>query len=393
MKKAFIYRNVLLPLSETFIFAQAGALRNFDVKFVGMKPALDGLPVRERSILLTEDDSFRSKVRRNLFMGTGFAPGFLRKLQAQKADLMHAHFSVDCSVALPIADALGVPLICSLHGYDVTTRDEFFAKTRDGRVYLRRREELWRKVTKFVPTSQYMMQRAIAKGYPAEKMEVVYSGLDLSKFDPGNQPRNRNLILYVGRLIEKKGGPYLLRAVAKVAKSLPEVELVIIGDGPLRKSMEVEAEALGINCRFLGKLLKPEPGNSVHDWMRKARVFCGPSVEAADGNTEGVPFVFVESHALGLPAVSFQHAGIKEAVLHGETGLLAPERDVETLAEYLLRMLTDDPFWNRCSERAKSWVWERFDLNVLTRQLENLYSSAIGTSKPAAALVAAHSEV
>jgi colanic acid/amylovoran biosynthesis glycosyltransferase len=383
MKKAFIYRNVLLPLSETFIFAQAGALRNFDVKFVGLKPAVDGLPVRERSILLTKDDSLLSKIRRNVFMSTGFAPGFLRKLKAEKPDLIHAHFSIDCSIALPIAEALDVPLVCSLHGYDVTTRDEFFAKSRDGRVYLRRREQLWNRVTKFVPTSQYMMHRAIALGFPAEKMEVVYSGLDLSKFTPGTEPRNKNLILYVGRLIEKKGGPYLLKAVAKVAKTHPEVELVIIGDGPLRASMEAEAKSLGINCRFMGKLMHPEPGNSVHDWMRRARVFCGPSVEASDGNTEGVPFVFVESHALGLPAVSFQHAGICEAVLQGETGLLAPERDVDALAGDLLRMLTDDPFWNKCSERAKTWVWERFDLNVLNRQLENLYN-AVTESGPVA---------
>jgi glycosyltransferase involved in cell wall biosynthesis len=123
--------------------------------------------------------------------------------------------------------------------------------------------------------------------------------------------------------------------------------------------------------------MNPEPGNSVHDWMRKARVFCGPSVEGSDGNTEGVPFVFVESHALGLPAVSFDHAGIKEAVIHGETGLLAPERDLDTLSAYLLRMLEDDVFWEKCSARGKTWVRERFDLNVSTARLESLYSSVI----------------
>jgi glycosyltransferase involved in cell wall biosynthesis len=383
MKKVFIYRNVLLPLSETFILAQTGALKNFDVKFIGMKPDMDGLPVRDRSIVLADGDSVVSKLKRGLFMNWGIGPAFLRRLEAEKPDLIHAHFSVDSTTAIAIADALDVPLICSLHGYDVTVKDEHFSKTRMGRLYLRRREQLWKKVARFVPTSQYIRDRAVAAGFPAEKMEVVYSGLDLRKFTFGNEPRNPNLILYVGRLIEKKGGPYLLKAVAKVAQVFPQVELAIIGDGPLRESMEKEAAALHLNCRFLGKLMHPEPGNSVHDWMRRARVFCGPSVEAADGNTEGVPFVFVESHALGLPAVSFEHAGIKEAVLHGQTGLLAPERDVDTLADYLIRMLTDEPFWQECSDRGKTWVWERFDLNVLTKQLETLYSSVIaaGPSK------------
>jgi glycosyltransferase involved in cell wall biosynthesis len=383
MKKLFIYRNVLLPLSETFVFAQAGALRGFDAKYVGLKPVPDGLPVQNRSIVLTPDDSWTSKLRRYVFMFSGYGPAFLKRLKAEKPELIHAHFSLDGSFALPLASALNVPLVCSLHGYDVTTRDEFIAKSLPGRIYLRRRKLLWKRVSKFVPTSQYIRDRAVAAGFPAEKMEVVYSGLDLKKFSVSDEPRNRNLILYVGRLVEKKGGPYLLKAVAKVAQTNPDVELMIIGDGPLRESMEQEAKELNLNCRFMGKLMNPEPGNSVHDWMRRARVFCGPSVEASDGNTEGVPFVFVESHALGLPAVSFDHAGIKEAVIHGETGLLAPERDIDTLAEYLLRMLNDDAFWQRCSDRGRSWVWERFDLNTLTRQLENLYSSVIaaGVSK------------
>jgi glycosyltransferase involved in cell wall biosynthesis len=380
MRKILIYRNQLLPLSETFIFAQAGALRNFDVRFAGMMPIRDGLPVLDRSILLTRQNTGISKLARFLFMNYGIGPGFLRRLRAEKPDLIHAHFSIDSSIALPIADGLDVPLICSLHGYDITTRDPYLARTQDGRVYLRRRETLMERVTKFVPTSRYIMQRAIASGFPAEKMEVIYSGLDLSKLTPGNEPRDPNLILYVGRLVEKKGGPHLLKAVAKVAKVCPEVKLVIIGDGPLRGVMEEEAKELKLNCRFLGKLMNPGPGDSVHDWMRRARVFCGPSVEASDGNTEGVPFVFVESHALGLPAVSYDHAGIREAVLHGETGLLAPERDIDSLASYLVRMLTDDPFWERCSQRAKRWVWERFDLNVLTTQLEALYIRALAST-------------
>lgn len=221
----------------------------------------------------------------------------------------------------------------------------------------------------------------MASGFPADKMQVLYTGLDLAELQPRNEPRNRDLVLFLGRLVEKKGGPYLLEAVAKVAEKHPQVELVIIGDGPLREAMKAEAHALKLNCRFLGTLMNPEPGNSVYDWMRKARVFCAPSVEAADGNTEGVPSVFVESHALGLPAVSFDHAGIKEVVLHGETGLLAPERDVDTLSDYLLRMLEDDPFWEKCSERGKAWVWERFDRGKQTKELESLYCSVIANGK------------
>jgi colanic acid/amylovoran biosynthesis glycosyltransferase len=381
MEKIFIYRSELLPLSETFILAQSGAVKAFDVKLVGLKRVAKGLPIRDGSILLTKDNSFVSRAKRYLFKNAGFGPGFLSRVRAEKPSLVHCHFATDGAVAMYVADAAGVPLICTLHGYDVTTRDEFLAKTHDGRIYLRRREKLWERAAKFVPTSRYIGDRAVAAGFPADKMEVLYSGLDLSKFEQRDEPRDRNLVLFVGRLVEKKGGPYLLKAVARAAETHPEVELVVIGDGPLRESMEAEAKALKLNCRFLGRLMNPEPGNSVHDWMRRARVFCAPSVEASDGNTEGVPFVFVESLALGLPSVSFDHAGIKEAVVHGETGLLAPERDLDTLSNYLLRMLEDDPFWEKCSERGKVWVRERFDLNLRTEQLESLYSSVISSGK------------
>jgi colanic acid/amylovoran biosynthesis glycosyltransferase len=377
MRKVLIYRNELLPISETFIHSQAGALKIFEPRFIGLKKIPDGLCAHSDAIFLTEDNSLASRVKRKIFKEFAIAPRFLRRLRREQPLLIHAHFALDGVFAMRLADELRVPLIVTLHGYDVTTRDAVFAQVRDGRRYLKRREELWKKATKFLCSCEYIMNRAAAIGFPKEKMEVLYSGHHLSRYSPALEPRNRNLVLYVGRLIEKKGCPYLLRAVAKVAEAHPDVELAIIGAGPLLEPMQALAKELKIKCRFLGKLMNAEPGNSVYDWMRRARVFCAPSVTASDGNTEGQPAVFVEAQALGLPAVSFQTAGIGEAVLHGETGLLAPEKDVDILADYLLRFLRDDTFWQECSERGQRWVRERFDLDVLTQQLQRVYLEAL----------------
>jgi len=385
MRKVLIYKNELLPISATFIQSQAAALHAFEARFVGLQKIPDGLPVHSKSVLLTEDNSFLSRIKREIFKRFTIAPQFLRRLRQEEPDLIHAHFAFDGVFAMRLADELRIPLVVTLHGYDVTITDVAFGRTREGRRYLKRRRELWKKTTKFLCSCEYIMNRAVAAGFPKEKMEVLYSGHNLRKYSPGAEPRNRNLVLYVGRLVEKKGCSYLLRAVAKIAAVHPDVELAIIGDGPLLESLKVLAKELKINCRFLGTLMHPEPGNSVHDWMRRARVFCVPSVTASDGNTEGQPAVFVEAHALGLPAVSYQTAGIGEAVLHGETGLLAPEKDVDSLAEYLLRFLRDDTFWQSCSERGKQWVWERFDLDVLTRQLERAYREALNTPSPSEA--------
>jgi glycosyltransferase involved in cell wall biosynthesis len=385
MRKVLIYRNEVLPISETFIHSQAGALNTFEARFVGLKSVPDGLCAQSNAILLTEDNSLLSRVKREMFKEFSIAPQFLRRLSREEPALIHAHFALDGVFAMRLADELRVPLIVTLHGYDVTMTDAALGQMRDGRRYLTRREQLWRNTTKFLCSCKYIMNRAAAVGFPTEKMEVLYSGHNLSRYFPAVEPRNRNLVLYVGRLVEKKGCPYLLRAVAKVAEVHPEVELAIIGGGPLLEPMQALAKELKINCRFLGKLIDPQPGNSVHDWMRRARVFCAPSVTASDGNTEGQPAVFIEANALGLPAVSFQTAGIGEAVIHGETGLLAPEKDVDTLAEYLLRFLRDDKFWQTCSERGKKWVWERFDLDALTRQLQRVYTEVLKAHSPSQA--------
>jgi glycosyltransferase involved in cell wall biosynthesis len=87
--------------------------------------------------------------------------------------------------------------------------------------------------------------------------------------------------------------------------------------------------------------------------------------------------VFAEAQAMGTPVVSSLSGGIPEAVCDGKTGLLAPERDVTTLATHLHRFLTDDVFWQSCSVRATAWVRQRFDLHKQTHQLENIYEEVV----------------
>jgi glycosyltransferase involved in cell wall biosynthesis len=242
---------------------------------------------------------------------------------------------------------------------------------------LRNREHLWRKCSKFFCSRDYIKQRAEAVGYPKEKLETLYSGHDFAKFNITPVVRNKNLILYVGRLIEKKGCSDLIRAAALAMKECPHLELAIIGGGPLKVELIALTKELKANCKFLGNLAEPTPNNTVFDWMSRARIFCMPSVTAENGDTEGQPAVFVEAHALALPTVSFQIAGIGEVVLHGETGLLVPERDTIERAAALVRMLRDDRLWEKFSRRAPQWVRERFDIQKLNSQMERAYWEVI----------------
>jgi glycosyltransferase involved in cell wall biosynthesis len=175
--------------------------------------------------------------------------------------------------------------------------------------------------------------------------------------------------LFVGRLVEKKGCAFLLQAVAEVKRSFPSIQTVVIGDGPLRPSLEQLAAQLGISCRFLGA----QPDTAVREWQSVARVFCAPSVMATNGDSEGLGTVFAEAQAMGAPVVSFRHGGIPEIVLHGQTGLLAPEGDSKTLANYIRHFLEDERSWKECAAAGIAWTRTQFDLKRQTQLLEQVY--------------------
>jgi glycosyltransferase involved in cell wall biosynthesis len=222
--------------------------------------------------------------------------------------------------------------------------------------------------------SNAIREIALRAGYPEQKLVVRYIGIDCEKFRAAPAAdRDENLILFVARLVEKKGCEYLIRAAAQLRERQREARLVILGDGPLRGDLERLAAELKVSAEFLGV----QGADAVRGWMQRARVLCNPSVTAANGDTEGLGMVFAEAQATGLPVVSTLHGGIPEVVRDGETGLLARERSVEELTSHLDRMLTDRVFWAACSDCGKRWVREQFDIRRCTAGLEDVYDEAV----------------
>ncbi len=115
--------------------------------------------------------------------------------------------------------------------------------------------------------------------------------------------------------------------------------------------------------------------------MRSARVFCVPSVTIESGESEGFGQVFAEAQATGLPVASFATGGIPEAVTHGETGLLAPERDWQALAANILTLVIDLAAWESMSRAGEEQVRHAFDLRKQCVKLEQIYAEAIALNK------------
>jgi glucosyltransferase len=375
MRTVLAYRSDLLPPSETFIRDQVLAYRSWRGILIGRRMshqlALDGLDIR----LL--DDEHQSGLGQSLARARWRfgAPPRLLSLRREAPALMHAHFGLDALEARAIAHSLGIPLVVTLHGYDINTHREWWENGHGGPHMIRYPRRLLALATApcvhFIAVSDALRRRAIAYGIPAEKVTTRYIGIDLRKFAPGTAPitARRRSVLFVGRLVEKKGCEYLVRAMQIVMAQVPEAELTIVGDGPMRSDLERLSRELRVPAKFLGTL----PPMGVKEELDRARVFCLPSIHAANGDAEGFGISLLEAQAAGLPVVTSAFGGAEEGILDGKTGYRVAERDVAALSSRLARILSDDDTAMMMSSQTRAFVASRFDLSVLTGGLEAYY--------------------
>jgi colanic acid/amylovoran biosynthesis glycosyltransferase len=372
-RTALIFRERILAPSETFILEQAKPLRRYRPILVGLRRTTPSLHHALPEVMLRNSDSVIDKFAASAFRKFPVGAKFFKRLQAEDPAIIHAHFAVDAVQAMAIAKKLDLPLIVSLHGFDITSSDDALKASFSGRHFVGHKEQLFEQASAFICVSQFLRRIAVDAGFPESKVHVHYTGVDCQRLRPVDVQRDPNLILFVGRLVEKKGCSHLLRAMSLVQKSNPQARLEIIGDGPLRATLEMLARELAIRVTFRGT----QSPDDVLRSMSRARILCNPSVKALSGDMEGFGMVFAEAQAVCTPVVSYAHAAIPEVVSHGNTGLLCPEGDIETLAGALNILLTDHELWGRMHKQARGWVLENFDIARQTTKLEMLYDRCI----------------
>jgi glycosyltransferase involved in cell wall biosynthesis len=192
---------------------------------------------------------------------------------------------------------------------------------------------------------------------------VISGSIDTKRFSPTSAPRPIDLIL-VGRLAVIKRIDLFLRAVGLVAKRVPTVTAVVVGDGPLRGPLERLSRELGIQDRvsFAGHQSK------VEDWLRRARVFVLTS------DSEGLALSVMEAMASGLPAVVSDVGDLGDLVVDGVNGHLVTERSPEAFAERIVELLTDEARRVAMSRAAISSA-QRYEPDAVARQWEGAIGS------------------
>jgi glycosyltransferase involved in cell wall biosynthesis/Flp pilus assembly protein TadD len=252
----------------------------------------------------------------------------------------------------------------SFHGYDAS---RYFKENGDNCYqYLFDRADI-------ITTPSFIMKNELMKrGCGPKKVHVHRNGVDLKSLNCHFKKDNTATInlLTVARLVEKKGLEYSLKAVA-TSHYRKKIKYRIIGDGPLKNSLQAIAKHLGIenHVKFLGG----QAINEVIKEMSNADIFLLNSITAQDGDMEGIPVSLIQAQAMGLPVVSSYHAGIPELVIDGETGFLTEEKKVSQIAERLDKLVSDSQLRKTFSDNAQRRIKGEFDIERLNDRLKGYF--------------------
>ena len=270
-----------------------------------------------------------------------------------RPDVLFAEYGPTGVAVAEACRQLEIPLVVKFHGYDCSVR-KTIEKYRHGY------ERVFRLAAAIVCVSKSQALALKTLGARPGKLFVVPTGVDTDRFKAGNPARGAPHIAAMGRFVDKKAPCLTILAFRQVAAHVPEAVLTMAGDGPLRESCLRLSEALGLSERinFPGRLERAR----VVSLLATACVFVQHSVTAMDGDSEGTPNAVLEAAASGLPVVATAHAGIPEAVLHEETGLLSAEQDVAAMSANMLRLLRDSREAARMGRRGREHIVENYNL-------------------------------
>ncbi len=291
------------------------------------------------------------------------------------ARVVHSHFGINGWRDLAVAQRLGAAHAVTFYGVDVRHYPQS-----DPRWYVRY-QEMFARVDAVLCEGPFMGRSIIELGCPNEKLRVHHLGVDLASIPfaplawaPGHTLR----VLIAGSFREKKGFPDAIDALGRIGREVA-VEISIIGDAHGLQSTLAEKQKIldaiarnGLAERT--RLLGYQPYPVVMEEARRHHVFLSPSVTASDGDTEGgAPVSLIEMSAAGLMIVSTTHCDIPGVVIHGETGLLAPEHDVDALAAHLRWLVANPSRWGEMRAAARAHIEAEFDARRQGERLAAVY--------------------
>jgi colanic acid/amylovoran biosynthesis glycosyltransferase len=371
MKILYVVGN-FPTLSETFILNQITGLidRGHEVEIIAYQdPKEKEIHEDVRKYRLLEKTHYiLYRDDRSLFV-----PSTVQALiSCMDADIIHAHFADEpADMALGISRVIGIPYIITAHAYDIFIRPD--------EEKLRAKFEAAEGILTVSQFNRKYLLGLLGHQF-SEKITVQYHGVDLKKWTCGEKRSTEGVtVLFIGRLVEKKGVLDAITAFHRVAGRHSSVHFQIIGEGPQKGDALRLIEELDLTERV--SLLGGVTQERMIEKMREADIFFLPSVTAANGDREGLPVVILEAQAMGLPVVSTRHTGIPEAVIDGETGYLLEEHDTHGMAQRIAE-LVENPSLRQCMGRAgRALAESKHDRDQEVDRLEALFRTVVASKK------------
>ena len=306
----------------------------------------------------------------------------LRRRQRTGAyDVLHCQFGTYGEAALRLREigAFSGKLVTSFRGFDATRNMLLQPETYN---------TLFKIGDLFLPVSQSLASCLIESGCDRSKIAVLHSGIECAKFryiDRAPVAGETTRILTIGRLTEKKGISYAIRAVAQVIASGRNLSYKVVGEGPLRTELQRIIDELGVSEHV--QLLGWRTHEEVVRLIEAAHLLVAPSVTAADGDEEGIPNAIKEAMATGMPVISTNHGGIPELVEDGVSGYLVPQRNVEAMVDRLRSVIDHPETWSAIGQAARNRVMAEFDIDKLNDDLVRLYEALIDSPEKISTMI------
>lgn len=304
----------------------------------------------------------------------------LRFLKRHEVSICHFHYGTDCSVFYPLLKKIGVPSVASFYGYDCSSFPRLYFGY--GATFLKKR--VFDDISAVMAMSPDMKTDLIRAGCPENKIVVHYYGTDTERFfmERDYPGKGSVTLLILATLAPQKGHLALLKSIKRLMESgVSNFTLRIVGSGELEHSLKayVRDNGLSQNVIFTGAV--KYASDEMMAEYRNADIFVHPSVEASNGDKEGIPGTIVEAMSAGLPVVSTHHAGIPYIIENERTGFLTPEYDEHALSGTLKRLIADAGLRKRAGLAGQKYACQHLALAAREQELEEIYGRLIHAGK------------
>ena len=291
-------------------------------------------------------------------------------------DIIYCHFGPQGNIAAKLRRSgyISGKLVTVFHAYDLTR----YVQSHGRNVY----KELFSEGDLFMAITSYAKAKLINLGCPESKIIIHHMGVDCKCFVYKQRERTSSETLNVvtiGRMVEKKGFEYAIRAIAKAIVLDHEICCTFVGDGELRTDLEDLARSLGLEKHF--NFTGWQTQEQITEIIGHSHIMLVPSITAKDGDEEGLPVVLMEALAAGLPVIATEYAGIPELIEDGKTGLLIRERDTDAMAEKLRLLAEDHNLYRELSNRGREKIELEFDIDKLNDRLIEIYKELLNDGR------------